>query len=104
MNTGAGGGLDGEMDIRRNDIEHRYELLVGEQLAAYVEMRAAGAVGTVELPHTYTMPTFRGRGLAAQVVNFALDDLSARGQIVIPTCWFVAEYIEAHPEFHHLLS
>ncbi len=40
---------------------------------------------------------------ATQVVNFALDDLSERGQAVVPTCWFVAEYIEAHPEFQHLL-
>lgn len=93
---------DGDTVIRRNDIEHRYELLVGDELAAYVEMH--GAAGTVELPHTYTMPAFRGRGLAAQVVNFALDDLSARGQAVVPTCWFVAEYIEAHPEFQHLLE
>lgn len=96
-------GLDGgDVVIRRNDIEHRFELLVGDELAAYVEM--SGGHGTTELPHTYTMPAFRGRGLAAQVVNFALDDLSARGQIVLPTCWFVAEYIEAHPEFQHLLS
>lgn len=98
----AAGGLDGEVTIRRNDHEHRYELLVGDELGAYVSMH--GERGTVELPHTYTMPAFRGRGLAAQVVNFALDDLSARGQAVVPTCWFVAEYIEAHPEFQHLLT
>ena len=95
-------GPGNEPNIRRNEAEHRYELLVDDELAAYVEMR--GERGTVELPHTYTLPAFRGRGLAAQVVNFALDDLSARGQIVVPTCWFVAEYIEAHPEFHHLLA
>ena len=102
MNTGSGGGLNGEPTIRRHDGEHRYELLVGDDLAAYVSLHGTGT--TVELPHTYTTPAFRGRGFAAQVVHFALEDLSARGQTVVPSCWFVAEYIEAHPEFQHLLG
>jgi predicted GNAT family acetyltransferase len=33
-----------------------------------------------------------------------LDDARARGVAVIPTCWFVREYIEQHPDQEDLLA
>jgi len=37
-------------------------------------------------------------------VQGALDDLRARGAMVIPTCWYVRDYIDAHPEEADLLA
>lgn len=94
--------MRGSVIVRRDDAQGRYELLIDEQLAAYVELHRDGT--TVVLPHTYTLPSFRGRGLAAQVVRAALDDLAAQGATVVPACWFVAEFIDANPEYRHLLG
>lgn len=93
------------MDIR---VHHataadRFELHVDGQLAAYADTRHHGD-GVVEMPHTYTLPPFRGRGLAAQLVRAALDSLAANGHRVHPTCWFVAEFIDANPQYGHLLA
>jgi predicted GNAT family acetyltransferase len=103
MNGSAGmsGGL-GPVTIRRHDAIGRYELLVGDRLAAYVEvLRAADAV---EMPHTYTWPEFRGRGLAAKLVQAALDDLALESARLVASCWFVAEFVDAHPEYRSLLA
>jgi len=37
-------------------------------------------------------------------VRAALDTLAADGERVLPTCWFVAEFIEANPQYGHLLD
>lgn len=40
--------------------------------------------------HTFVPPALRGRGLATELVEFALEDARAAGVRVIPTCPFVA--------------
>jgi hypothetical protein len=37
-------------------------------------------------------------------VKGALDDIRARGGVVIPTCWYVRQYIDEHPEEADLLA
>jgi predicted GNAT family acetyltransferase len=44
----------------------------------------------------------RGRGLGERLIQEALDDVRSRGQQVVPRCWFVAEFIDAHPEYKEL--
>jgi predicted GNAT family acetyltransferase len=56
------------------------------------------------MPHTFTVPEFRGRGLAAVVVQAALDDLLVESARLVPSCWFVAEFIDAHPTYRVLLE
>jgi len=88
--------------VRRNDQRQRYELLIDGELvgvADYVTNETA-----VVLPHTEIDPARRGHGLGAVVVQGALDDLRARGAMVIPTCWYVRDYIDAHPEEADLLA
>ncbi len=89
-----------EVEIRRG--EYRYELFVGGRLASHVELRRTG--DRVVMPHTFTQPSFRGHGLAERVVRAALDDLVAANERVVPSCWFVAEVIETHPEYRVLVA
>ena len=74
----------------------RYEIHVDGELAGYADRSVES--GTMVLPHTVVDPRFRGRGLAGRVVRHALDDARARGLSVAPECWYVAEYIAAHPD------
>jgi predicted GNAT family acetyltransferase len=58
----------------------------------------------VVLPHTEIDPARRGHGLGAVLVQGALDDVRARGRTVIPTCWYVREYLDLHPDQADLLA
>jgi len=87
--------------LLHDDAGQRYNLYVDGQYAAYAEAWRSGRVA--DMSHTETFPAFRGQGLAAKVVRFALDDLAAKGVKVSPSCWFVAEFIAANPEYQPLI-
>ncbi|OMB96198.1 acetyltransferase [Mycobacterium sp. NS-7484] len=50
-------------------------------------------------PHTEVNPQYRGRGLATILIAEALRSTRSAGLRIVPTCWAVAEYIDAHPEY-----
>jgi uncharacterized protein len=79
----------------------RYEIAVAGELAGFVEYR--GADGALDLVHTEVLPAFEGRGLAARLAQFALDDARRHGRKVVPTCSYIARYIERHPEAQELV-
>lgn len=81
---------------------HRYEWLLDDEVVGVLEYREQA--DRIEMHHTYTTPAYRGRGIAAELVGAALDDVRARGQRVVPTCWYVAEHIDAHPRYQNLLA
>jgi predicted GNAT family acetyltransferase len=37
-------------------------------------------------------------------VRFALDDVRSTNRRVAPQCWYVADFIAAHPEYADLAS
>jgi predicted GNAT family acetyltransferase len=87
----------------RHDPEHaRYELVVGDEVVAVADYRDDGRA--VVMHHTYTDPRHRGNGYAARLVEGALDDLRARGRTIVPSCWFVAEFVDAHPDYRDLVA
>ena len=58
----------------------------------------------LELDHTYVPREFRGGGIASQLTVRALEYARERGCRVVPSCPFVAAYIERHPEYRELRS
>lgn len=91
-----------EHEIRRNDADRRYELLVDGQLAGIADFHLDGE--RVVLPHTEIDPSRRGQGLGAILVQGALDDIRSAGRTVVPACWYVREYIDEHPDQQDLLA
>ena len=89
-------------DVVCNTSNNRYELLVDGEVAGFADYRVDG--DTVELPHTVVDPARRGQGLAAVLVGHVLDDIAGTGRRVIPSCWYVAEFIDRHPEYGPLLA
>lgn len=76
---------------------HRYTMRVGGELVSVLEYLDHGR-GTV-MHHTVTVPKHRGRGFAAKLVEYAVDDVERRGAGPIsPTCWFVAEWFDRNPD------
>jgi predicted GNAT family acetyltransferase len=81
----------------------RYTLHRGDSLVSVLDYRDDGR--TVAMTRAYTVPTFRGHGYAAEVVDRAVADLEARGdRQVIPVCWYVADWFTAHPERSAILQ
>ncbi|MWB98386.1 GNAT family N-acetyltransferase [Agromyces seonyuensis] len=81
----------------------RYTLHIGDRLASVLDYRVLGEA--VSFVHTFTAPPYRGTGLAGELVEFAVDDVESRtGYRIVPSCWYVAEWFERHPERASLLS
>ena len=88
--------------VERNRARSRYEIVVDGQVAGVADYRESGT--TVVSPHTEIAASMRGRRLAAKLVRAALDDVRDTNRSVIPRCWFVAQFIHDHPEYHDLHS
>jgi predicted GNAT family acetyltransferase len=71
----------------------RYEGRIDGKLVGYCDYRLEGK--TIVLPHTETLPAYRGRGVADAIVGFVLNDADKRGLTVVPQCWFVEEFISS---------
>lgn len=81
----------------------RYTLHRGGDLVSVLDYRDDGR--TVALTRAYTVPTFRGHGYAAEVVERAVADIEALGdRRVSPVCWYVADWFAAHPERAGILA
>jgi uncharacterized protein len=85
----------GELSVVDRPDQQRYELVAGARVLGYADYRVRDDV--VVLPHTVIDPGLRGRGLGDVLVAGVLADLRTRGLGVVPTCWFVAEYLDRHP-------
>ncbi|MGI5952484.1 MAG: GNAT family N-acetyltransferase [Brooklawnia sp.] len=90
------------LEYLKNTDGFRYELWEGSQLVSQVDYLIDG--NTVSLTHTGTPAQYRGRGLAAKIVEFALDDIRDQGQRVEPLCPYVASYIADNPEYADLVA
>lgn len=85
-------------------IEHlpeqsRFALFIGDDLAAYADYSEAD--GLRDFDHTVTEADFRGRGLAGQVVQYALDTTRQQGLKIGTSCSYVEKFVSEHPEYRN---
>lgn len=85
-----------EVEIHDNPDEDRYEVRAGGELAGFAVYRPGDGIWAYT--HTEIGERFEGRGLASQLIRYALEDMRARGLSVLPRCPFVRGYIERHPD------
>ncbi len=88
-------------DIDLNQAEHRYELGRDEERAIAV-FKDEDGIRTFN--HTVVPPALRGRGIASRLIAGALDDTRRAGLRVVPSCPFVARFIDANPAYRDLLA
>jgi predicted GNAT family acetyltransferase len=89
-------------EVRDNVPRSRYEVTVDGRVVGFAEYSRDG--DTVVFPHTVIEPSMRNRGLGAELVRGALDDVRARGGTVVAHCWYVAEFIDRHTEYADLVA
>lgn len=82
--------------------EERYILTADGERAGYLDYLDEPDVRV--FTHTVVDSQFGGRGFAAQLTSFALDDVRANGLQTRPVCSYVAGYITKHPEYQDLVA
>ena len=87
--------------VRDNAAAQQFELTAGDS-TAFIAYRRDG--GTVELFHTEVPQALEGKGIGSALVRGTLDRLRAAGATVVPSCSFVAGYIERHPEYGAMVA
>ena len=90
------------MEVRDAPERQRFELRIDGELTGFIQYRSED--GTVVMTHAEVAPAFEGRGLGIAMVKAALDFVRESGRTVVPRCWFVAAYIDKHPEYADLLA
>jgi predicted GNAT family acetyltransferase len=88
--------------VRHDPGRSRYELVVDGAVVGVADYSRHD--GTWVFPHTEIVPDRRGQGLGAELVRGALDDVREAGGKVVPRCWYVADFIAAHPDYQDMVS
>jgi uncharacterized protein len=87
--------------VRDNKALHRFELDV-EDAVAFANYRLTPS--SVIITHTETPRALRGRGIASQLVQGALQLIRADGLKVVAGCGFVVDYLQKHPEYADMVG
>lgn len=75
----------------------RYALYLGDDLVSVLDYRDDGR--SVSMTRAFTVPSFRGHGYAAEIVERAVSELEQAGdREIVPMCWYVSDWFAAHPE------
>jgi predicted GNAT family acetyltransferase len=90
------------VEVRDHPAGLEYEVTVDGEPAGTLRYTLDGDV--VTLVHTEVEPKYEGRGIGAELVQGALDDLRARGKKIVPLCPFVLAYLERHDEYRDLVQ
>jgi hypothetical protein len=88
--------------VRKNPDRPRYELVADDQVVGVADYREVG--DRLVVHHTEIARSMRGTGKGAVLVKGMLDAVRAEGKTVVPQCWFVAEFIDLHPEYADLVA
>lgn len=92
----------GALEVRKNETARLYEALIDGQVVGDLAYETTG--GQVSLTHSYVDPDRRHHGIASSLAHTALEDLSRSGSRVGIYCGFVADYVEEHPEWSHIVD
>lgn len=81
----------------------RYVLEVDGRLAGYTIYRVR-AGNRYFFPHTEIFEEWAGSGVGRTLVQHALDDVRAKGGLVVPICPFVWGFIQSNPEYQDMVD
>ena len=88
-------------EVRDNKARNRFELDVEGGLA-FANYRLTPS--SVIITHTETPRALRGRGIASELVQGALQLIRADGLKVVAGCGFVVDYLRKHSEYGDLVG
>jgi len=85
-----------------HDIQKQKFYVVVDGLESHLEYVKMENV--LNLIHTYVPDALRGKGIAGEVVKAALTYAEENELKIIPSCSYVAAYIQRHKEYKNLVA
>ena len=95
--------MPGDVEVERVAGARRFEARVDGETVGYMTYEEAGD-GVLELTHTVVAPAARGQGVGEALVRGALERIRGEGARIIPSCHFVAAYLEEHPDDREIVA
>ncbi|SIR67607.1 GNAT family N-acetyltransferase [Williamsia sterculiae] len=86
--------------VTHSTSQERYEATVGDVYVGYLDY--VSEPEQVLITHTVIGDRFSGRGYAAQLVRYVLDDIASTGKKVVPLCSYVQHFVAENPEYADL--
>ena len=94
--------MSDDLQVIDNTETSRFEIRLGDEVA-FAEYLVRPHAQALVLPHTVVPPAFEGKGVASKLAQYAMAYAREHGLKVIPTCPFMASYIQRHPEVQDLV-
>lgn len=88
--------------VVNNREKQRFEVVSGSQVSK-LDYRMPDE-DTIDLVHTEVPEDLAGQGIGSALVTTALNYAKDNDLKVIPSCPFVASYIERHPKWKELVT
>ena len=88
--------------MQDNPGRERFEILLDGEVGGFADYRRRD--GSVVVLHSEVDPAFRGRGLGGLLARGTLDAFRERGEKVVPSCPFFAQYVADHPEYEDIVA
>ena len=90
------------MSVHHDPVGHRFTERVpsGTAVLAY----SPAGDGVLELYSTFVPSADRGKGVAAGLVEAAVAYARQERLRILPSCWYVAQWLQEHPEHADLLA
>jgi predicted GNAT family acetyltransferase len=88
--------------VVRHDPELNRFVTEKDGCLAVLEYHLAG--GRMVFTHTGVPDEVGGQGIGSLLARAGLEYARARSLTVVPLCWFIAGYIQRHPEYQDLVK
>ncbi len=85
-----------KLEVVHNPEENQFEIHLEGRMAVVEYQLAAG---TMRFTHTYVPTAYESLGVGSKLARVSLDYALANSYKIQPACWFIAGYIERHPEY-----
>lgn len=95
--------MSDDITVQNAPDRSRYEARIGGVLAGFSQYRLAD--DRITFVHTEVDTKFEGKGVGSAIARYALDDVRSRGGLtVIPSCPFIAAWLDKHPGYQSLVQ
>lgn len=89
------------MKVVNNERESRFEVEVDGEMGVAEYQRSGDRI---EFTHTKVPESLAGQGVGSALAREGLEHARREGLEVVPTCQFIASYIDRHPQYLELLG
>lgn len=91
-----------QIDLDHDEDGNRFALRSSGETVGILDYRRDGDV--LDLLHTEVLPQGQGKGLGTVLVREVLDHIRSHGQQIVPTCSFVARFVDEHQDYADLVA